>query len=104
MDSAFAELLLLVPPPVEPNSATGDWTRIEQDLGFTLPADYKHFITHYGSGRLCTLFEICSPFALEQFYKKTVREAWISWTGVYHCWGEEPEGQIPFPYFRAFPA
>jgi hypothetical protein len=63
MHPAVEELRRLVPPPETPNGADGDWGACERDLGLRLPADYKEFISTYGSGTLCRLFEIPSPFS-----------------------------------------
>jgi len=103
MDTYLQELLQLVGPPSEPQNAKGDWKRLETDLGLTLPDDYKQYIEEYGGGRLCSLFEITSPFGLEAHYKKSVKDAWRSWAGIYHCWGDVPESELPFPIYPKVP-
>lgn len=103
MDQYIQELLQLVPPPSDAQDAHGDWKRLESDLGLSLPADYKHYIEEYGSGTLCTLFEIGSPFGLESHYKKSVKDAWHSWAGIYHSWGDVSESELPFPIYPSVP-
>jgi hypothetical protein len=103
MDPCLQELLQLVTPPSEPQNAKGDWKRLESDLGLTLPSDYKQYIEEYGGGVLCTLFEIQSPFGLEAHYKSSIKDAWRSWAGIYHGWGDVPESELPFPIYPKVP-
>jgi hypothetical protein len=103
MDPYLRELIQLVPPPSDPQNAKGDWKQLESDLGLTFPDDYKQYIKEYGSGTLCALFEIGSPFRLESHYKKAVKDAWSSWAGIYHGWGDVPESEIPFPIYPKIP-
>jgi hypothetical protein len=77
MDSYLREFIQLVPPPSEPQNANGNWKQLESDLGLTFPDDYKQYITAYGGGTLCALFEIGSPFGLESHYKKGNRSCFI---------------------------
>ncbi len=103
MDSLLQELARLVPPPAEPKHAKGDWKSLEQDMGLVLPGDYEEYIELYGSGTMCAYFAIDSPFSLASHYKVTTREGWLKWTGIYHCWGEEPESEVPFPLYPKVP-
>lgn len=103
MDPYLQELLRLVPSPSEPKNAKGDWKELENDLGLTLPSDYKDFIEQYGSGTLCSLIAIRSPFGLEAHYKKSIKDAWSSWAGIFHGWGDVPESELPFPVYPRVP-
>lgn len=103
MDLCIQELLQLVPPPAEPKNAQGNWRQLESDLGVALPSDYKQYIEAYGSGTLCSLFEIRSPFGLEAHYKTTARDAWSSWAGIFHSWGDVPESKLPFSVYPKLP-
>jgi hypothetical protein len=66
---AIQELINVVPPPLKPGE-TGSlaaWNSIQEQLGITLPDDYRDFAMTYGSGtfndpgRLCV--PIMNPFA-----------------------------------------
>jgi hypothetical protein len=47
------------------------------------PDDYKQFIGLYGTGTMCSLFEIDSPFRFSEIYRMSAREAWVTRTGIY---------------------
>jgi hypothetical protein len=96
------ELRRLVPPPADPIGAEGDWADCEQQLQLRLPQDYKEFIATYGSGTLCGLFAISSPFLSPRLRKETVREWWANWAGVYDCWGDV-QRPLPYPRYPAVP-
>src|SRR5437763_524789 len=97
MHPAVEELRRLVPPPAAPNGADGDWAACERELQLRLPEDYKEFISTYGSGTLCRLFEISSPFSSPLLWKTGVR-----WAGIYDCFGEIPR-VLPYPRYPAVP-
>jgi hypothetical protein len=99
---AVEELRRLVPPPAQPKGAEGDWGACEEELRLRLPEDYKEFISIYGSGTLCRLFAISSPFSSPQLLKTTVRDWWVNWAGIYDCWGEVPR-ILPYPRYPAVP-
>jgi hypothetical protein len=102
MHPAFAELRRLVPPPDEAHNAIGDWAACERELGHPLPDDYKEFISAYGSGILCALFDIPSPFSLTQLGKVAPREWWVQWAGIYDASGETPT-ELPYPAYPSIP-
>jgi hypothetical protein len=102
MHPTIEELRRLVPPPAAPNGAAGDWAACEQELQLRLPEDYKEFISTYGSGTLCGLFEISSPFSSPLLWKTNVRDWWMRWAGIYDCWGEVPR-VLPYPRYPAVP-
>lgn len=102
MHPAIEELRRMIPPPTVPKGADGDWATCERDLGLHLPEDYKEFISIYGSGVLCHLFAISSPFSSPLLWKTGVRDWWIRWAGIYDCWGEV-ERQLPYSRYPAVP-
>ncbi len=55
----------LLPPPVAPIELgqPDEWLAVEQRLGIALPADYKDYITSFGTGYLGKFLWIFSPFA-----------------------------------------
>lgn len=55
----------LVLPPEKP-VGTGNpegWDKVEQELGLTLPTDYKDFARVYGAGNLAGFIHIFNPFS-----------------------------------------
>ena len=105
MSPAMQELLVRVPPPAKPNNASGDWKQVEESLGMVLPDDYKEFINSYGSGTLCSLFSIPSPFNIIRFSTKeriSPREYWLSWVEIYQDW-EQAGRQIAYPVYPSTP-
>jgi len=56
------DLVRLVPPPEAPVDATGDWERVEADLGLELPSDFKMLIQRYGSGQFESFITPLNPF------------------------------------------
>ena len=65
--TAFERLRSLVPPPqelLEPADPAA-WPRVEAELGTALPADYKQFVEHYGTGVFDDFLWVLSPFATE---------------------------------------
>jgi hypothetical protein len=102
MHPAVEELRRLVPPPPAPNGADGDWAACERELQLRLPEDYKEFISAYGSGTLCRLFAISSPFSSPMLWKTNVRDWWVKWAGIYDCWGDE-DRVLPYPRYPDVP-
>lgn len=76
----FKELLNVLPPPKRTMNATGDWGAIEAAIGLRLPADYKAFISVYGSGMINCCLEIVSPFEIIT----DIREWWIKSAEFYN--------------------
>src|SRR5947209_15882365 len=66
---AVEELIAIVPPPAQPIDAGTpvQWAAVEQKLGTRLPADFRAFIQHYGSGAFNDpgrlIISIRNPFA-----------------------------------------
>ncbi len=56
MHREVAALMRIVPPPGEGHDERIDWAAAEADLGTPLPADYRDFMTAYGSG---SIGELC---------------------------------------------
>ncbi|VTR99368.1 Uncharacterized protein OS=Streptosporangium roseum (strain ATCC 12428 / DSM 43021 / JCM 3005 / NI 9100) GN=Sros_9077 PE=4 SV=1 [Gemmata massiliana] len=103
MDSFLRAMTLLIPPPVEPRDTIGDWSALEAEMGLIFPEDYKQFIALYGTGTLCSLIEIDSPFRLAKLYQTSTREAWITRTGVYHQHDQFLTSPPPYSYYPAIP-
>ncbi|MFC1997219.1 SMI1/KNR4 family protein [Chloroflexota bacterium] len=63
-------LFNLIPPPVNPKETgtSKSWEKIETRLGLQLPADYKDFIDHYGTGSFNNFIMVYNPFALDEYY------------------------------------
>jgi hypothetical protein len=102
MHPLIENLHRLVQPPANPNGAAGDWSACEEELRIQLPEDYKDFISLYGSGTLCRLFEISSPFSSPRLWQTTVRDWWVRWTRIYDIW-VPVSGSAPYPRFPAVP-
>jgi hypothetical protein len=102
MHPAVEELRRLVPPPATPHGADGDWVTCERELQLRLPEDYKDFISIYGSGTLCNLFEISSPFSSPLLWKTGVRDWWVRWARIYDCFGEIPR-VLPYARYPTVP-
>jgi hypothetical protein len=66
---AIEELLTVVPAP-EKATETGSktkWSKVEKDLGVALPADYKEFVSRYGTGLLSGFIRVFNPFAKSEY-------------------------------------
>lgn len=74
------DLIDLVPPPDAPVAASGDWNRVEDELGIRLPDDYKAIISTYGVGDFCNAICIASPFVrpISAF------KFWTDWVDFYN--------------------
>jgi hypothetical protein len=72
-------------------------------MGLVFPNDYKQFIGLYGTGTMCSLFEIDSPHRLSKVYRVPAREAWITRTGVYHELDKFLENPLPYPLYPKIP-
>jgi hypothetical protein len=56
----------VLPPPAKPvdtGGPTPDWAAVEAKIKTPLPADYKAFVTTYGSGTIDEYFSVFTPFA-----------------------------------------
>jgi hypothetical protein len=56
------DLVRLVPRPDSPIDATGDWERVETDLGLELPPDFKMLVHRYGRGQFRSFITPLNPF------------------------------------------
>lgn len=52
MPTDFELLKELITPPTQPRCSDGPWEEIENELGISLPTDYKDFIATYGTGSI----------------------------------------------------
>ncbi len=50
INSALDQIYGLVPPPKSPSGLERGWDEVQNELGLTLPSDYKQFIDQYGDG------------------------------------------------------
>ena len=50
MANALSRLVDAIPPPENPQDASGDWSTVESRLKLWLPSDYRRFIEVYGAG------------------------------------------------------
>lgn len=48
--SSLAKLIAAIPPPKHPCGISRGWDAAEHELKLSLPGDYKHFISAYGTG------------------------------------------------------
>ena len=94
---SLPSLAQIAHPPTKP-SETGSpktWKKIEQQLGISLPDDYKNLIDHYGTGAFNDFIRPYNPFAskedqnlfqmleiLHQADSKTQKMADPAWTVV----------------------
>lgn len=62
---SIEELRTLLAPPSAPDCSSGDWEEVEGSLGLRFPADYREFISTYGSGTTGFLW-VASPFSPER--------------------------------------
>jgi uncharacterized protein (TIGR02996 family) len=90
--SPMEELRAILSPPRRPTNAEGDWSAIEASLGLRLPADYKSFISTYGSGSIGSI-EIESPLGLQT----DMRSWWAGWAGLIADLAEFED--VPYPVF-----
>jgi hypothetical protein len=68
------ELTRLVPAPIAPIDASGDWRHIEADLGLSLPADFKQLIETYGLGQFVDFITPLTPFGPRDLFMRSARD------------------------------
>lgn len=56
-------LQAVMTPPESPIESIGDWDEVEQRLGRSLPADYRDFISVYGTGYIDKFLSVLNPFS-----------------------------------------
>lgn len=61
------EKLLAVPTKPFETARAANWQGVEQQLGTTLPTDYKRFIQLYGTGEINGFLTIWNPFSSYQY-------------------------------------
>lgn len=86
--SAIHEIQRLLPPPAHPRNNSGDWQRAEENLGLRLPADYKQFISFYGTVKICNYLWVYNPFAYAS-QCSSFRDLMIALNALYE---ESPHG------------
>lgn len=89
--TSLAKLITLVPPPAQPTAAKGDWAAVEADLGFSLPEDYKSFVSLYGSGSISRIIVVGNPF----LRAISARRYWENWVDIYR---DKASYGIEIPY------
>lgn len=103
MNANLELLKSLIPPPDNAMFADSGWSQVENQLGVPLPADYKEFISVYGSGSLQSFLHIMnlsdSRIAFQEVVSvvfsqlSSYREA--GKCGCYKAF-PEPGGLLPF--------
>lgn len=65
---SITNLVDLVPPPPQPRElgAANEWSKVEAQLGTSLPADYKDLIATYGTGQFNEYLTVFNPFAANE--------------------------------------
>jgi hypothetical protein len=97
----------LMPPPSGPNEAPQqhEWLQIEAQLGTSLPADYKDFISLYGTGKIDNFLWIFNPLSQnENINIATQFRVQLGALSELQAYGEvlpyklfpEPDGIFPF--------
>jgi hypothetical protein len=61
------ERILLPPASASEVPDRRDWGAIESRLGTALPADYKEFITSYGTGKINDFLVVLNPFSQNRY-------------------------------------
>jgi len=97
------DLIELVPPPNDPIDATGNWRRVEAELGVALPADYIQLVEQYGKGKFVDFFGMLDPFGpseWEDHYSapSLVASSWLLMETQGPIRDEYPEW-YPYPLF-----
>ncbi|SIR15916.1 SMI1-KNR4 cell-wall [Rhizobium sp. RU33A] len=60
----FDQITTLIAPPIDPIETSGSsWTEIEREIGAFLPADYKKFVSTYGTGSIGDFLWVFNPFS-----------------------------------------
>jgi hypothetical protein len=61
------DLVALVPPLSDGQSAPVDWDTFESSLGFGLPEDYKWLIDTYGPGKFDNFLHVLQPYPESEY-------------------------------------
>lgn len=106
MSSSLNEIEKLVKPPAKPVGLDRPWDAVEQELGSFLPADYKAFIDHYGSGLVCGMIAVwnlrdktCFPAPVKDYLlgeSSVIASFKQSTVTPSESWFPEPDGLLPF--------
>ena len=91
---AAADITALIRPPAVPNQVGTliEWQAVEQQLGVTLPLDFREFIFAYGTGQLGRFYWVWNPFRGSTFVEQ-----------VRLICGYERELQRQFPQYYPYP-
>ncbi len=95
---ALSSLTDLLPQPIEPyrSGVPDSWSAVEVQIGTVLPRDYMDFINTYGSGIVCGVLRICSPFSPDA----NVDLSWIEGVlGMYNVMRENAPDPSKIPLF-----
>jgi hypothetical protein len=101
------DLAKLITPPSSPNEVPQqhEWPQIEAQLGTSLPADYKDFVSLYGTGKIDNFLWIFNPSSQnENINLATQFRVQLSALSELQAYGEvlpyklfpEPDGVFPF--------
>src|SRR4051812_5208789 len=68
-ESLETKFLRLVPPPKIPKfpGSPMEWTAAEKRLGILFPAEYKWYVTHYGTGCIDEELQVLNPFTTSEY-------------------------------------
>lgn len=94
----------LVPPPTNPVApgSPDAWKQVEEEMGTSLPQDFKDYIQAYGAGQWADFFGIQNPFY--KWKHPQASKSWKAWIGKRFELYEEfqqkwPNDTAPFPLF-----
>jgi hypothetical protein len=101
MNLSLQHLMKLVPPPTEPvapGSPEG-WQQVEEEMGTSLPQDFKDYIQVYGAGQWAGFFGVMNPFY--KWKHLHASKSWKAWFGKrFEGFGQlqqdYPQYQAPF--------
>jgi hypothetical protein len=103
---SIQELAAVLPPPPQPRETTGDWAKVEAEVGTPLPADFKDYVARYGTGVVNEFLWPLNPFAANdnvnllaeiRFQLETLRETRTKFPKKFtYAIFPEPGGYLPW--------
>jgi hypothetical protein len=99
MTTSLRSLTQVAPPPSIPieTGSPSEWPRIEEELGFNLPLDYRDFIHAYGTGCFQGFLWILNPFSEDEHLNLLRQAPMLLWT-VGEVKRQSPDA-VPWPLF-----
>lgn len=89
------DLVRLVPPPVVPIDANGDWREVEAALGLGLPADFKTLTERYGRGQFVDFLTPLTPFGTHELLVQQARQL----LDGERSFRESDPDRCPYPFY-----